>query len=138
MYGNHEGTSTYIASYPLSGKSDPSPERCTLIQNDVFLGPDVPMVYAMNGSSGPFYGGGPSLQFNYHPRLAESLRESGFSIVSTANNHCLDRGYLGVNHTLDNLDAHGIQHAGTRRKPLDKYQEFYEIVCACHAVAACR
>ena len=30
-------------------------------------------------------------QFNYHPSLIDSLKESGFDVVSTANNHALDR-----------------------------------------------
>ena len=128
MYANHEGTATYIASFPVSGHADPNPGKCTLQLNDAYLGPDVPMEYGQHGASGPFYGGGPNLQFNYHPTLATSLRKSGIDIVSTANNHCLDRGYLGLNHTLDHLDSESIQHAGTRRSPEPMYEGFYTVV----------
>lgn len=54
-------------------------------------------------------------RFNYHPSLAKDLVASGFDIVSTANNHSLDRDSLGVDRTLDALDEAGLGHTGTRR-----------------------
>ncbi len=53
-------------------------------------------------------------RFNYHPSLADDLVVSGFDIVSTANNHSLDRHAIGVDRTLEVLDAAGLAHAGTR------------------------
>lgn len=53
--------------------------------------------------------------FNYHARLAQDLADSGFDVVSTANNHAMDRGSLGVDRTLDALDAAHLAHTGTRR-----------------------
>ncbi len=55
-------------------------------------------------------------RFNFHPSLAESLVKSGVDIVSTANNHALDRHSIGVDKTLDALDEAGLLHMGTRRK----------------------
>lgn len=55
------------------------------------------------------------VQFNYHPSLAADLARSGIDVVSTANNHSLDRHAIGVDLTLDVLDAAGLAHAGTRR-----------------------
>lgn len=55
-------------------------------------------------------------RFNYHPSLAEDLLKSGVDVVSTANNHALDRWSLGVDRTLDALDKAGLRHTGTRRK----------------------
>jgi hypothetical protein len=51
--------------------------------------------------------------FNYHPSLIDSLLESDFTIVSTANNHALDRGSLGVDLTIEQLRAKGLLFAGT-------------------------
>lgn len=54
-------------------------------------------------------------QFNYHPSLIDSLKESGFDYVSTANNHALDRRGRGADRTIDNLRAKGLAFAGTKK-----------------------
>jgi hypothetical protein len=59
-------------------------------------------------------------QFNYHPYLIDDLLASGVDVVSTANNHALDRRGLGVDRTLDALEAAGLPHTGTRRKGDDE------------------
>ncbi len=54
--------------------------------------------------------------FNTPEQIADALRSVlGIDLVSTANNHSLDRGYPGLCTTLDNLDARGIRHVGTYR-----------------------
>jgi poly-gamma-glutamate synthesis protein (capsule biosynthesis protein) len=53
--------------------------------------------------------------FNYPEELADALAISGFDILSTANNHSLDRFSLGADLTLDILEARGLAWAGTRR-----------------------
>lgn len=52
--------------------------------------------------------------FNYRPGLAKALKNTGFDIVSTANNHILDRFSEGIDKTLKALDEAGLAHAGTR------------------------
>lgn len=42
-------------------------------------------------------------QFNAPANLPEALRASGFSILSTANNHAFDQGTIGVKETLNRL-----------------------------------
>ena len=116
MFGNHEGTASYVESVPNGGactRDERGTLTCDLEFQDVDRGPQA-LEYA-EGGQGVFYSGGPYLQFNYHPMLATDLAASGFDIVSTANNHCLDRGHLGLNQTLDGLDGAGIAHTGTRR-----------------------
>jgi Bacterial capsule synthesis protein PGA_cap len=54
--------------------------------------------------------------FNANPVLAEDLATTGIDVVSTANNHALDRGSLGIDRSLAALDRAKIAHAGTRRK----------------------
>ena len=51
--------------------------------------------------------------FNTPPAFAEALRGLGVGFVSTANNHCLDRGVAGLEATIRNLDALGLGHDGT-------------------------
>jgi hypothetical protein len=53
-------------------------------------------------------------QFNYHPFLIEDLKTSGLDIVSTANNHALDRHSTGVDLTIQNLDLGHLLFTGTQ------------------------
>ena len=55
-------------------------------------------------------------RFNAHRVMAKDLAAAGFDIVSLANNHALDRGSLGVDHTIDALNKAKIKHTGTRKK----------------------
>lgn len=64
-------------------------------------------------AGGPDYSGYPA--FNTPDELADNLKDMGFDLMLTANNHCMDRGYQGLCRTLDTLDARGIQHVGTYR-----------------------
>lgn len=52
--------------------------------------------------------------FNYPPRLVDDLHASGFDIVSTANNHALDRGSRGADMTIERLNRVGLAYVGTR------------------------
>lgn len=53
--------------------------------------------------------------FNTPDSFASALHHCGVDFVSTANNHCLDRGIDGMKRTLDVLDANNIGHTGTYR-----------------------
>ncbi len=59
------------------------------------------------------YSGYPT--FNSPDELAYDLKEMGIDILTTANNHCLDKGYTGLERTLNVLDDYGIAHTGTSR-----------------------
>lgn len=61
-------------------------------------------------TEGP-YSGYPA--FRSPAALAGDLKELGFDLMLTANNHCLDRGYSGLTATLDALDGAGLAHVGT-------------------------
>lgn len=47
--------------------------------------------------------------------FGEALKNIGIDVLSTANNHSLDKGYTGIVSTLDELDRIGIEHTGTYR-----------------------
>lgn len=53
--------------------------------------------------------------FNSPTELASALKNSGFDVLTTANNHALDRGASGLIATLDNLDKYGLKYTGTAR-----------------------
>lgn len=59
------------------------------------------------------YSGYPT--FNTPSALGENIKKIGIDILSTANNHCMDKGYNGVSNTLDTLDKIGLDHVGTAR-----------------------
>jgi len=54
------------------------------------------------------------LSYNYHPSLIDDLLASGFDVVSTANNHAMDRGGVGVDRTVFNMQKRGLAFTGTR------------------------
>lgn len=56
-----------------------------------------------------------SFSFNTPKAYIEALKENGVNFVTTANNHCLDRGIEGLKETIDALDQVGIVHTGTYR-----------------------
>lgn len=52
-------------------------------------------------------------QFCSPREFAEAVKNMGVNFVSTANNHCLDRGVQGLKNTIKVLDEIGIKHTGT-------------------------
>ncbi|MBR6504192.1 MAG: CapA family protein [Clostridia bacterium] len=57
------------------------------------------------------YSGYPT--FNTPESLAKNLKDAGFDVVSTANNHSLDKGFSGLTSTINYLDEAGLSHTGT-------------------------
>ena len=51
--------------------------------------------------------------FNTPEALATDIKELGVDVLSTANNHSLDKGYSGLVKTIEKLDEIGIKHTGT-------------------------
>jgi len=58
----------------------------------------------------------PNLDFNYRASLIGDMKASGFDIISTANNHALDRGGVGADLTIDRLQQGGLAFTGTRKR----------------------
>lgn len=57
-----------------------------------------------------------SLAFNYHPSVVSDLRQVGFDVLSTANNHSMDRGPLGADRTIDSMRKAGMPFTGSRKR----------------------
>ncbi len=53
--------------------------------------------------------------FNYHPRILSDLKGAGVDLLTTANNHAMDRGARGVELTLREMERAGIGAIGTIR-----------------------
>ena len=64
-------------------------------------------------AGGPNYSGYPA--FNSPDELAYNVKQAGFNLLSTANNHSRDKGMDGIFRTLDVLDQAGLAHVGTYR-----------------------
>lgn len=62
--------------------------------------------------------------FNSPEILAKNIKDAGFDMVTTANNHSLDRQFYGVVKTIENLDKVGLLHTGTYKKKEDSGEIF--------------
>lgn len=51
--------------------------------------------------------------FNTPDSFIEAIKTAGIDLVSTANNHCLDRGIDGLKRTHQLLEQYGIEQVGT-------------------------
>lgn len=51
--------------------------------------------------------------FNTPEALAYNLKDLGFDVLTTANNHSLDKSYKGIEGTIKYLDDADISHTGT-------------------------
>ncbi|MCI9155477.1 MAG: CapA family protein [Lawsonibacter sp.] len=54
-------------------------------------------------------------RFNSPDELAYNVKEAGFDLLSTVNNHTRDKGMDGLFRTIDVLDEAGLAHVGTYR-----------------------
>ena len=57
--------------------------------------------------------------FNSPDELADSLKNAGFDLLSTINNHSYDKSDLGVSRTLKTLKEKGFDTVGTRENESD-------------------
>ena len=72
--------------------------------------------------AGPPYRGYPA--FSAPDAYLEAVRDAGFDILTTGNNHCLDRGRRGLERTIARLDDLGIPHAGTYVDSLERSRRY--------------
>ncbi len=52
-------------------------------------------------------------RFNSPSALLDALKNSGFDLLTTSNNHSLDRGEMGIRKTISELNGRGINYNGT-------------------------
>ena len=63
------------------------------------------------------YSGYPA--FSSPAQLAVAVKDAGFDIALTANNHCCDRSARGIRSTIECMDSIGIAHTGTFRDSIE-------------------
>ena len=66
--------------------------------------------------------------FNTPDSFLDAVKDAGFNLLTTANNHSMDTGKNGVIRTLDKLDEYGIEHFGTYRSQEERDSIFYKDV----------
>ncbi|EGS35082.1 bacterial capsule synthesis protein [Finegoldia magna SY403409CC001050417] len=52
-------------------------------------------------------------EFATHENVIKALKDTGFDVVSTANNHAYDRRLKGIDRTIDTIEKYGLKRTGT-------------------------
>ena len=63
-------------------------------------------------------------RFNSPDSFAKSLKDAGFDLLTTANNHCVDKGTDALLRTIDVLDKLELDHIGTYQNKSDSKKIF--------------
>jgi len=58
--------------------------------------------------------------FNTPDEFLDAIKEAGFKILFTSNNHCLDRGKKGIIRTIDKIREKGLLPIGTNKTRIDR------------------
>ena len=58
--------------------------------------------------------------FNTPESLLDAVKDAGVDFLTLANNHIVDRGFAGLQLTVDNVERWGFDHAGANRTPEEK------------------
>jgi poly-gamma-glutamate capsule biosynthesis protein CapA/YwtB (metallophosphatase superfamily) len=70
--------------------------------------------------AGPEYGYSGYPLFNSPPEIVSALKEAGFNLLFTANNHSLDKGEKGIINTIRHIEESGLSFVGTARNEEEK------------------
>lgn len=68
------------------------------------------------------YNGYPA--FSAPNEYLQAIKDAGFDILMTANNHCLDRGKKGLERTIMMLDSLQIPYAGTYKNEAERKRRY--------------
>ncbi len=55
--------------------------------------------------------------FNSPAETLDAIKNAGYNILTTANNHCLDQRKEGLISTIEAIEAHGMKNVGTYKDP---------------------
>lgn len=70
---------------------------------------------------------GTNFTFNFHPRILQDLKNSGYDLLTLANNHAFDRHSIGIDKTIIAARQVGIPTVGTRVSQ-ERNGPFFQIV----------
>ncbi|MCL2259894.1 MAG: CapA family protein [Fibromonadales bacterium] len=91
-----------------------------------FSAADLAVINLEHTLAGPPYAGYP--QFSSPDESIFAIKDAGFDLVATANNHSLDRGKQGLERTVSVLDSIGMKHFGIYRDTAEKKANYPLIV----------
>jgi poly-gamma-glutamate synthesis protein (capsule biosynthesis protein) len=93
-----------------------------------FSSADLAVINLEHTLAGEPYSGYP--QFSSPDESIFAIKDAGFNIIATANNHSLDRGKQGLERTISVLDSMELKHLGTYKDSSEsqsKHPFFVEI-----------
>jgi poly-gamma-glutamate capsule biosynthesis protein CapA/YwtB (metallophosphatase superfamily) len=82
-----------------------------LLRGDVVLG-NLETALTDEGVSKCAASSSECFAFRAPPAYAARLKEAGFTILNTANNHSFDFGETGLDETIEALESNGLRHTG--------------------------
>ena len=91
-----------------------------------FTGADLAVINLEHTLAGEPYTGYP--RFSSPDESMFAIKDAGFDIIATANNHSLDGGKKGLERTLSVLDSMGLKHFGIYRDTAEKDRNYPLIV----------
>lgn len=65
--------------------------------------------------------------FNSPPEILDALKNAGFDVISTINNHSLDSGEKGIQTTIDEITKRKLEYVGTQKDKEDKNYIIQEV-----------
>lgn len=87
-----------------------------------------PMAGEDAGYSSSNFDDGKELYLNFPDSFGEAVKNAGFDLVTTANNHLLDKDIGGAMRTLDVLDSIGLEHVGSYRNVEEKANDRIKLI----------
>jgi poly-gamma-glutamate synthesis protein (capsule biosynthesis protein) len=115
----HE-TQIMSAFDPASGRYDY--KHCFQYLKPVLSAPDLTIGNLEFTLGGMPYKGYP--QFSAPDEILEALKDAGFDVLVTANNHSVDRGKKGLERTITMLDSAKLLHTGTFKDTVDWLNDY--------------
>jgi len=101
-------------------------DSCFKYVRDLVSSYDISIANLEVTLGGPPYTGYP--QFSAPDNIAVALKNTGFDVLSTANNHSCDRGRRGIERTIRILDSLEIQHTGTFKNATERESNYPMII----------
>jgi poly-gamma-glutamate synthesis protein (capsule biosynthesis protein) len=87
-----------------------------------FSSADLAVINLEHTLAGEPYTGYP--QFSSPDESIFAIRDAGFNLIATANNHSLDRGKQGLERTISVLDSMKLKHIGIYRDTAEKNHRY--------------
>lgn len=106
----------------LQADSSYAYDRCFSLVKDDIRRADLAIGNFETTLGGKPYKGYP--QFSSPDEYLHAIKEAGFDILSTANNHSLDRRRKGLERTLTLIDSAGLSAVGTYRDAHDRQERY--------------